>query len=72
MELQLEDLETAATGDELAAETAAVGKQTVQFQRKRPSRKRFPDHLQRDSTLCTGSDIGQLDCRLACAQLASG
>ena len=36
MELQLEDLETAATEDELAAETAAVQTQTVQsFQRKR-------------------------------------
>ena len=43
MELQLEDLETAATEDELAAATAAVRTQTVQsFQRKRPSRKPFP------------------------------
>ena len=31
MELQLENMETAATEDELAAETAAVGTQTVQF-----------------------------------------
>jgi len=36
MELQLEDLETAATEDELAAETAAVRTQTVRsFQRRR-------------------------------------
>src|SRR6202163_3152114 len=49
MELQLEDLETAATEDEWAAETAAVRTQTVQsFQRKRPSRKPFPDHLPRE------------------------
>jgi hypothetical protein len=49
MELQLEDLETAATEDELVAETAAVRTQTVQsFQRKRPSRKPFPDHLPRE------------------------
>ena len=49
MELQLEDLETAATEDELAAETAAVRTQTVQsFQRKRPSRKPFTDHLPRE------------------------
>ncbi len=49
MELQLEDLETAATEDELAAETAALRTQTVQsFQRKRPSRKPFPDHLPRE------------------------
>src|SRR6202140_4123942 len=46
MELQLEDLEAAATEDELAAEKAAARTQTVQsFQRKRPSRKPFPDHL---------------------------
>src|SRR5437667_8679326 len=39
MELQLEDLEAAATEDELAAENAAARTQTVQsFQRKRPSR----------------------------------
>jgi hypothetical protein len=43
MELQLEDLEAAATEDELAAETAAARTQTVQsFQRKRPSRKAVP------------------------------
>jgi transposase len=46
MELQLEDLEAAATEDELAAEKAAARAQTVQsFQRKRPPRKPFPDHL---------------------------
>src|SRR5712672_3398321 len=49
MELQLEDLETAATEDELAAETTAVRTQAVQsFQRKRPSRKPFTDHLPRE------------------------
>src|SRR5262245_28502063 len=49
MELQLEDLETAATEDELAGETAAARTRTVQsFQRKRPSRKPFPDHLPRE------------------------
>ena len=41
MELQLEDLETAATEDELAAETTAVRTQAVQsFQRKRPATTR--------------------------------
>src|ERR1035437_10174681 len=50
MELQLEDLEAAATEDELAAERAVARTQTVQsFQRKRPSRKPFPDHLPRES-----------------------
>src|SRR5215510_2941709 len=49
MELQLEDLEAAATEDELAAEKAAARTRTVQsFQRKRPSRKPFPDHLPRE------------------------
>ena len=49
MELQLEDLEAAATEDELAAEQAAAGAQTVHPpQRKRPLRKPFPDHLPRE------------------------
>src|ERR1700738_4014900 len=49
MELQLEDLEAAATEDELAAENAAAQTQAVRsFQRKRPSRKPFPDHLPRE------------------------
>src|SRR3979411_538652 len=46
MELQLEDLEAAATEDELAAENAAGRTQAVKsFERKRPSRKPFPDHM---------------------------
>ena len=49
MELQLEDLEAAATEDDLAAENAAFRTQTIKsFQRKRPSRKPFPDHLPRE------------------------
>jgi transposase len=49
MELQLEDLEAAATEDELVAEQAAKKTQTVQsFQRQRPSRKPFPEHLPRE------------------------
>jgi transposase len=49
MELQLEDLESAATEDELAAEHVAARTQTVpSFQRKRPSRKPFPEHLPRE------------------------
>ena len=48
MELQLEELEAAATEDELAAEKAAAWAQTVRsFQRARPSRKPFPGHLPR-------------------------
>src|SRR5271154_4594832 len=49
MELQLEDLEAAATEDELAAEKAAGRTQTVKsFERRRPARKPFPDHLPRE------------------------
>ena len=49
MELQLEDLEAAATEDELAAQNAAAGTQRVSsFERKRPSRKPFPEHLPRE------------------------
>ena len=49
MELQLEDLETGATEDEIAAEQAAARAQTVRsFERKRPARKAFPAHLPRE------------------------
>ena len=49
MELQLEDLEAAATEDELVAENAAGQTQMVKsFQRKRPARKPFPGHLPRE------------------------
>ena len=49
MELQLEDLEAAATEDELAAEKAAARTERVKsFERRRPSRKRFPEHLPRE------------------------
>jgi hypothetical protein len=49
MELQLEELEAAATEDELAAEQAASRTGNAQsFQRKRPSRKPFPEHLPRE------------------------
>jgi transposase len=49
MELQLEELEATATEDELAAEKVAARTQTVQsFQRRRPSRKPFPEHLPRE------------------------
>jgi transposase len=57
MELQLEDLEAAATEDELAAEQAAAVAQTVRsFQRKRPLRKPFPDHLPRERVVITAPE----------------
>ena len=49
MELELEELETAAAEDELKARKAAAQTQTVpSFERKRPSRKPFPEHLPRE------------------------
>ena len=59
LELTLEELETAATEDELAAEMAAAkAKNTTttvsSFTRKRPSRKPFPDHLPRERVIIPG------------------
>jgi transposase len=48
MELQLEELEADASEDELAAETAAKASTVRVFERKRPSRKPFPEHLPRE------------------------
>lgn len=49
MELQLEELEAGASEDELAAERAVAQTRTVcSFERKRPSRKPFPEHLPRE------------------------
>ena len=61
LELQLEELVTAATEDELAAEAAAAKTQTVRaFTRKRPVRKPFPADIERERvvveapTVCGG------------------
>jgi transposase len=48
MELQLEDLEASATEDEQAAEKASKVTTIEPHQRKRPSRKPFPEHLPRE------------------------
>ena len=48
LELTLEELESSATEDELAAEMAAAKTMKVaSFTRKRPSRQPFPGHLPR-------------------------
>jgi transposase len=55
MELQLEELETAATEDELQAEKDAAKTTTVAaFVRKRPARKPFPEHLPRERVVVAG------------------
>jgi transposase len=48
MELQLEELEADAGEDELAAEIAAKASTVKAFERRRPSRKPFPEHLPRE------------------------
>nr|WP_258589891.1 IS66 family transposase [Mesorhizobium sp. AR02] len=48
MELQLEELEADASEDELAAELAARSSTVRAFERRRPSRKPFPEHLPRE------------------------
>nr|CAD6423664.1 IS66 family transposase [Rhizobium sp. Q54] len=48
MELQLEELEADAGEDELSAEMVAKGSTVRAFERKRPSRKPFPEHLPRE------------------------
>jgi transposase len=48
MELQLEELEADAGEDELAAEMVAKSSTVRAFERKRPSRKPFPEHLPRE------------------------
>lgn len=48
MELQLEELEADASQDELAAELTARSSTVRAFERKRPSREPFPDHLPRE------------------------
>jgi transposase len=57
MELQLEELETSASEDELAAEQAIAAAGTTQisaFTRKRPARKPFPEHLPRERVIVPG------------------
>ena len=67
LELQLEELQAAATEDALAADQAATADKTSTvraFTRRKPVRKPFPDHLPRErvvveapiSCSCCGSD----------------
>lgn len=48
LELQLEELEADASEDDLVAEIAAKTANVNAFERKRPSRKPFPEHLPRE------------------------
>jgi hypothetical protein len=48
LEMQLEDAEADATEDELAAERLAPMAVVKSFERRRPARKPFPEHLPRE------------------------
>lgn len=64
MELQLEELEAAATEDAIEALNVAKTSAVAGFERRRPTRKPFPDHLPRERMVieapttcsCCGSD----------------
>src|SRR5438105_12097937 len=57
MELQLEDLEAGATEDGLAAQKAeARTRDVTPLERRRPSRKPFPDHLPRERVVITAPE----------------
>jgi transposase len=54
MELQLEELEAAATEDEVAAAQAAATTPVRAFTRRKPARKPFPAHLPRERVVVPG------------------
>jgi transposase len=55
MELQLEELEAAATEDEVGTEKAATATTQVRaFTRRKPARKPFPAHLPRERIIVPG------------------
>ena len=64
MELQLEELEAAATEDQITAQKATKTTPVAGFERRRPARKPFPEHLPRERVVvavptacsCCGSD----------------
>jgi transposase len=54
MELELEEMEAAASEDELAAEKAAAPTPVRSFSRRKPARKPFPAHLPRERVIVPG------------------
>jgi len=48
LELQLEEMETTASEDEALAEAAAAKAKVAAFERRKPVRKPFPEHLPRE------------------------
>ena len=71
LELQLEELETASAEDELLAEKAAAKTRGApQSQRKRPSRKPFPEHLPRERVVIPAPACCRLAARRSCRSWA--
>jgi transposase len=54
MEFELEEMEAAATEDELAAERAVRTTEVAGFTRNKPVRRAFPDHLPRERVVIPG------------------
>jgi transposase len=55
--MQLEDAEADATEDELAAERASPSITVKSFERKRPVRKPFPEHLPRERIVAAAPEV---------------
>lgn len=56
LELQLEELEADAAQDELAAEVSARSSTVKAFERRRPSKKPFPEHLPRERVVVAAQE----------------
>jgi transposase len=56
LEMQLEDVEADAIEDELTAERAASSTVVKSFERRRPARKPFPEHLPRERVVIAAPD----------------
>ena len=56
LEMQLEDVEADAIEDELNAERAASSTVVQSFERRRPARKPFPEHLPRERVVIAAPD----------------
>jgi transposase len=70
LELQLEEAEADATEDELAAEQATRSTRVKSFDRKRPSRKSFPDHLLRERVVIPAPETFRAVARPNCRSSA--
>jgi capsule polysaccharide export protein KpsE/RkpR len=69
--LEFEELEASATEDELAAEQAVAKTTTVAgFERKRPERDTFPEHLPRERVVIEAPTVAPAAAACACASSA--